>query len=168
MSKWFEKGACRSRAACVDCRTGASFRESLVKVGWVAERDFDCPHGINAETAGAEQARALAELTEATSGIMRSAKGVATWAELHLRYLRHDGSDDAKWLMEDFTRRIPRRNCACMRHWLELLKTNPPRWAEAFVWSVEVHNAVNRRIEREQGLKRPCLSVAEARERWGG
>lgn len=89
-----------------------------------------------------------------------------TWEELHRRYLHHDGSDDSEWLMGYFSPNVPHLGCSCLRNWLDLLKTNPPRWDDAFAWSVQVHNAVSQRIELEKGLKRPSMTVAQALQRW--
>jgi hypothetical protein len=90
----------------------------------------------------------------------------ASWEELHVRYLHHDGSDDSEWLLNDFTPRIRSIGCGCMGHWLEMLRRTPPRWDDAFAYFVERHNEVSSRIEREQGLKRPLMTVAGALQRW--
>lgn len=46
--KWFETGLCRQRIACADCRTKASFRQSLHRAGLVETADFACIHGFTA------------------------------------------------------------------------------------------------------------------------
>ena len=51
MKAWTESAHCASRAHCVACRTEEAFRESIVRAGMAAERDFACPHGVTAETA---------------------------------------------------------------------------------------------------------------------
>jgi hypothetical protein len=93
-------------------------------------------------------------------------KRAATWAEIHLRYLEWDGSDDTPWLMEDLTPRIPRITCHCLGDWLADLKKHPVPWSDPFAWSVEAHNRVNAR-RRQAGKTAPLdMTVAEARAHW--
>ncbi len=47
--KWFERALCRDRAACVDCRTKLSFRESLFRAGLVDDPEFKCHRGYTAD-----------------------------------------------------------------------------------------------------------------------
>lgn len=59
----FEKtNACKYRANCHSCRTDSSWRQSLMVVGWIKVRDFECPFGVTSATAPAEVANALADL----------------------------------------------------------------------------------------------------------
>jgi hypothetical protein len=81
----------------------------------------------------------------------------ANWSELHTRALSFAGTDDTLWLAR-FSERVPCGSCRI--HWAEFLRSSPPRWADYFAWSVEAHNAVNKR------LNKPCMTVAEARQRW--
>jgi hypothetical protein len=80
----------------------------------------------------------------------------ATWLELHLRSLHHDGSDDSLWLMNDFAPRVAQIGCSCRSHFLALLQRIPPRWHDYFACGVEWHNDINLR------LGKPCITVAEA------
>jgi hypothetical protein len=45
--KWFTTSHCRTGAHCTACRHDESFRASLVREGFVTERDFDCPFGMS-------------------------------------------------------------------------------------------------------------------------
>ncbi|MBS0328213.1 MAG: hypothetical protein JSR30_00040 [Proteobacteria bacterium] len=83
----------------------------------------------------------------------------AVWKELHRRALVREG-DDSEWLA-DFGRRIA-GSCECRQQWFSDLKVLPPDFTRYFEWTVAIHNAVNRRLEK------PELSVEEAREIWGG
>jgi hypothetical protein len=83
----------------------------------------------------------------------------ATWAEWHIRALAHDGSDDFVWV-QDFLSRVPNITCDCRRHASEHIREHPPRWEDYFAWTVEFHNAVNKRLGRS------LFSVAEASALW--
>jgi hypothetical protein len=50
---------CKAQAHCVACRTDPHFRDSLLRAGFVDERDFACPFGVTAETAAAVVAAAI-------------------------------------------------------------------------------------------------------------
>lgn len=82
----------------------------------------------------------------------------SSWQELHQRALDWDGKDDAAWL-EAFALRIP-GNCACTAHWRAWVKDNPPRFGDYFAWTVEGHNAVNARLNKQ------ILTVDQARAIW--
>lgn len=43
MKTWFETSACKSRAFCRSCRMDAAWRETVLALGQVTERDFACP-----------------------------------------------------------------------------------------------------------------------------
>lgn len=67
--------------------------------------------------------------------------GPPLWADLHATAAA--GQLTPEWL-EEFAARIP---CGiCRAHWLEMLKTHPPRYDDQYAWSVEVHNIVNVRL----------------------
>ncbi|MFH5806761.1 FAD-linked sulfhydryl oxidase, partial [Alienimonas sp. DA493] len=89
----------------------------------------------------------------------KSAEG---WRMLHQYALAYDGDREAaeKWL-EEFAAGL---GCDdCRSHWRKLTAENPPDLTDAetfFRSTVELHNAVNRRIGK------PEVTVAEARERW--
>lgn len=101
-----------------------------------------------------------AKREQSAAGQSRPRRRPATWDELHLRALRHDGSDDSAWL-KDFGSRV-RGGCQCRSHWRKILRANPPRWSEYFAWSVEVHNAVNALPH----LTKPQLALDQARAIW--
>jgi hypothetical protein len=85
---------------------------------------------------------------------------LATWAELHRRYLNWTGADDSAWLL-DFIGRIA--SCAgdrCRQNFSTWMVQHPPRWDDMFAWTVDAHNAVNTR------LGKPVLTVAAARAAW--
>jgi hypothetical protein len=85
---------------------------------------------------------------------------LATWLELHRRYLNWTGADDSVWLL-DFIRRIA--SCAggrCRQNFSTWMVQHPPRWDDMFAWTVEAHNAVNTRLGKRE------LTVDAAWEAW--
>lgn len=71
--------------------------------------------------------------------------GPALWADLHAT--AEAGQLTSAWL-EAFASRIP---CgACRAHWQTLLNEIPPRYDDQWAWSVETHNAVNRRLGKPE------------------
>ncbi len=84
--------------------------------------------------------------------------GRAVWASLHRRALTWDAGDDSEWLLREITAKLPCGDCAA--HWVIVMHTLPVRWGDYFAWSVEAHNAVNRR------LGKPELAVDQARAVW--
>jgi hypothetical protein len=86
-------------------------------------------------------------------------QGPRFWAELHLFALRHMGEDSSEWFgawIDD----LPFGECPCAKHLHEYLKENPPDWEDFFLWTVDLHNAVNDRIGK------PTISVDDAAELW--
>jgi hypothetical protein len=87
----------------------------------------------------------------------RTAHFHALWRELHARPFVSNTVFDGKW-MNEFTKRLP---CGeCREHWKLLLKQMPPVYHPEpayHAWTVEAHNAVNRR------LGKPVFTVAQAR-----
>ncbi len=86
--------------------------------------------------------------------------GSTLWAELHRRALAWPGGHDHVWLNR-FSNRLP-GGCPCRAHWRQLLAVLPPRWGDYFAWTVEAHNAVNRRLGKAE------VTVEAARARWAG
>lgn len=83
--------------------------------------------------------------------------GAPLWAELHRRALKFDGMPDIEWI-KAFSARVP---CGvCQQHWIVIMKFTPPDWSAYFSWTVNVHNQVN------AFLKKPLLTVEEARMIW--
>jgi len=77
------------------------------------------------------------------------------WAELHSQQ-----NPTEEWFA-DWLRRIPGRSCnRCAKNFEEILQANPPRYDDFFAWSVEVHNAVN------QKLNKPILTLEDAMQIW--
>lgn len=85
----------------------------------------------------------------------RIEKGRAAWKALHEAAAA--GSITEEWLTSDFLPMLPRFGCACLREWQEVLAKNPLRPSDQFVWSVDVHNAVNAK------LGKAVVTVEEAR-----
>lgn len=78
----------------------------------------------------------------------------ALWAELHSQ-----ANPTPEWFA-DWLKRIPRFGCSCAKDFAAILQANPIRYDDYFAWSVEVHNAVNRK------LGKPELSVEDASAIW--
>ena len=76
------------------------------------------------------------------------------WEELHLKK-----GADAKWLA-GWVKRIPKFGCACRKGFELILREIPPRFDDWFAWTVEVHNAVNRKLGRKE------WTLDEAVARW--
>ena len=87
-------------------------------------------------------------------------RGPELWCELHRWALTSDRSGALRWLAR-FETRI---GCGdCRRHWQALVCEQPPDFASSetlFAWSVRMHNAVNRR------LNKPEISVNAAAAYW--
>lgn len=75
--------------------------------------------------------------------------GPKTWQRLHSQALVLDSPEDRKHLIRNLV--IP---CGeCKTHWKEVLKEYPPILSGIstfFAWSVNVHNAVNRKLEKKE------------------
>lgn len=83
--------------------------------------------------------------------------GAPLWGELHRWALATEGSEDARWMVL-FRLRVP---CGeCRKHWDGMCVETPPTWGDLFAWTVARHNEVNRR------LRKPEMTVEEAREKW--
>lgn len=75
--------------------------------------------------------------------------GPKTWQRLHTQALVLESPEDRKRLVRNLA--IP---CGeCKTHWKEVLKEYPPILSGIstfFAWSVNVHNAVNRKLEKKE------------------
>ena len=91
-----------------------------------------------------------------------STRGPELWCELHHWALTsHSTQNDAiRWLAR-FEARI---GCGdCRRHWQKLLTEHPPDVEsneDLFAWSVAMHNAINR------ALNKPEMTMDEAKSYW--
>lgn len=145
MKSWFQQAGCSSRAHCVACRSDRNWRQAKFDLGEAPEPNFECPHGITAETAPKIQEEALATYRKAErKPDDRVEKGRAAWAWLH-------AEGDAGRLTEDrltkeFTPMIPRYGCACLNAWNLILAATPCRPHDQSSWACEVHNAVNLKL----------------------
>ena len=87
-------------------------------------------------------------------------KGPRLWALLHQWALKADTKAGAGWLAE-FSRKI---GCGeCRTHWRRWMEAHPPDFSNnhaLFLWTVDAHNAVNRR------LGKPELTPAAAMSHW--
>lgn len=90
--------------------------------------------------------------------------GPAMWKELHLRALNWDFSTNKNDLqfLKGFGHRIPKfeTGCKCRSFYNKYLKSNPPTFNKYFEWTVELHNAVNKK------LRKPTVSLEAARGIW--
>jgi len=66
------------------------------------------------------------------------------WEELHQK-----NNADAKWLSK-WVKKIPQFGCACRESFQLILREFPPRFDDWFTWTVDVHNAVNRKLNRKE------------------
>jgi len=134
------------------CRTDADARQQWLDRGWVEKLDFDCSHGVTAETAPAIQAEALAELPGAKEQGEAAAKhtaemeaqGRAAWAWLHAN--AETDSLTMERLAGEFLPMIPTYGCGCRREWHEILQRNPLPVKGQYDWSISVHNSVNQKL----------------------
>lgn len=86
-----------------------------------------------------------------------AAAGRAAWSALHTQR-----NPTREWFEAEWKPLIP-QGCGCAGSANELLDQNPPRFdspEEFFAWSVEYHNAVNRK------LGKPELPLADAIAIW--
>jgi len=83
--------------------------------------------------------------------------GPELWAELHRAAV--DGALNEEWFAA-WLSRVPMAGCSCRTSFQTILEAIPVRWDDQFAWSVEVHNAVNRK------LGKPEISADQAREIW--
>lgn len=96
--------------------------------------------------------------------------GSEMWERLHRWALTADlgDADDGnvyaqlgwlyRWSME-----LPMVGCTCLDHWVTLLGLDPPDFSSneaLFLWTVAVHNAVNRRLNKK------TMKTVDARLRW--
>jgi hypothetical protein len=85
----------------------------------------------------------------------RIVKSRALWEELHTKE-----SPTEEWF-KDWLSRIPRYGCSCSKDFQAILEAIPVDYRNFFVWSVRVHNEVNKK------LGKPTFSLEAAKERWG-
>ena len=76
------------------------------------------------------------------------------WAELHFKT-----DATAEWFA-NWLKRVPSYGCKCRDAFEAIIKVNPPRFDDWFAWTVEVHNAVNRKLGRKE------WTLDEAVARW--
>jgi hypothetical protein len=87
-------------------------------------------------------------------------RGPELWCELHCWALSTDRKNALRWLLR-FETRI---GCGeCRLHWQALMQQEPPDFSSneaLFAWSVRMHNAVNRLLDK------PEMAVDAARSHW--
>jgi len=76
------------------------------------------------------------------------------WKKLHTKQ-----NPTPEWFA-DWLARIPNGGgCNCKRDFRLLLDANPPRYEDWFAWSVEIHNAVNRKLGKREWTLDKALEV---------
>lgn len=75
------------------------------------------------------------------------------WHELHTKQ-----NATIEWLL-DWIARIP-PGCGCGESFESIMLRLPPRFDDWFAWTVEIHNAVNRKLGKTE------ITLAEAIELW--
>jgi len=76
------------------------------------------------------------------------------WKEIHTKQ-----DPDEVWF-GNLLSRVPNGDCGCFAWLSGYIKTNPPRFNDWFVWTWELHNAVNRK------LNKPEITLDEAKAIW--
>lgn len=90
------------------------------------------------------------------------------WRELHLRALNVTlGPNNNRRIINtervfitNWSRRIPTKGCKCSDFWHNWYKTNPINFRDYFAWTVNAHNAVNKKLGKE------LWTVERARQFW--
>lgn len=85
-------------------------------------------------------------------------KGRTAWLVLHQAAVQ--GIITPAWLAATFTPLIPIFGCSCLSEWEKILAAIHFRPDDQFAWSVEVHNAISRK------LGKPEVSKEEADKIW--
>ena len=85
------------------------------------------------------------------------------WKELHTNALKHEGTNDATFLL-NFGRKIKRytTGCSCNEHWNNWVRTNPPSFGpngEYFAWTVKAHNSVNKKLGKPEMTVEDALKI---------
>ena len=93
----------------------------------------------------------------------RAVLGNMLWNQLHQRAIKHDGTNDQKFI-DDFSKKIPRymKGCSCNEFWNKWKRDHPPDFSKDkyFKWTVDTHNAVNLK------LGKPMMCLQDAIKRW--
>lgn len=152
MKKWIDSKACKNHVHCVACRTDNNWRISLGLIGFTDGPYFECPYGITVETAPAIQASSIAKLSPNT--IIRLTneefesrkikKGRAAWEWLHSE--SRVGRLTIGRIATEFRAMIPRTGCGCLKDWDAILDSIPFNSDDQWLWSIEIHNAVNKKL----------------------
>jgi hypothetical protein len=75
---------------------------------------------------------------------------------------------DPEWLAR-WERIIPTGRCNCKEGYREILKNYPPDFTSPdafFWWGIQLHNAVNAKINSERGESRKLYTLEEAYSEW--
>jgi hypothetical protein len=108
----------------------------MVRAGWVAAPEFDCPFGFTLENLPKP-------LTREDKAEME-AQGRAAWEWLDTEAGK--GALTMERLAGEFRAMIPRYGCRCLREWDGILESIPFRPADQVQWAIDVHNAVNAKL----------------------
>lgn len=91
------------------------------------------------------------------------ATGAGTWAVIHLAGKdadeNYDNYDHFMWLVQLIASTYKSEDCR--NHFADFLAKYPPQRGLAFAWTIDAHNAVNRRQGRHE------LTLSEAEAVWG-
>lgn len=97
-------------------------------------------------------------------------RGPKMWAELHARarVFTGDVAAETKWL-DTFARKI---GCGgCQRHWNKMIAEHPPTLTSAdayFAWTVDRHNAVNRKLKKDEWTVEQLTAALHVRQNADG
>lgn len=83
------------------------------------------------------------------------------WGELHRRAIIYGGLNDDIFL-NIWANKIPNfeGGCRCRSFYNNWRRLNPPTFKNYFEWTVKLHNAVNRK------LNKPEITLEDAIKRW--
>lgn len=84
--------------------------------------------------------------------LVNVAQGRELWSELH--------STVTIETLPQWEEKIPNYSCKCKAFYNAWKIDNPPRKDDFFAWTVELHNAVNRKLEKLE------MTLEEARNVW--
>lgn len=141
------------------CRSCVLLRNCAVRISSLTDPEAACPKITPAWGKIVEVKSSSPSAINPNSIPISPSAYSRKWAELHTYEPTGIPEEDVAWL-ERFTNTLPNWGCNCRTHWRSLLQSTPVRWDDYFAWTVEAHNAVNRR------LSKPAIPLDKARAVW--
>jgi hypothetical protein len=102
----------------------------------------------------------------------RKAEGAKAWREIHCHDGQpvHDPQADMKWLTEVWEPLIPRFGCNCAESYADYKLKHPPDFTSPesrFRWGVDLHNAINRKLEAKEWTINQAMAYWRPHLFWG-